>query len=230
MSAADCVAFSPSAGIRSRRNKARCWAPVLSQAPVGRRLRVDPLYRRDAGERAAAAPRGDFELEPGMSFGVPGRVAGGLADDGAAVHMLPVRPGVMPADGLAVRQQRRDRLTERPGELAVRACLALVDLRAFGMQGEHDGFAGAAMAWGGASRRAHTFDRRCPQQKQGERNIPSKRHHNSLVLAPKYHQPETYVPYAAIAFSRFSATLSRKPVVDSQRWSAPTSSARSLVM
>src|SRR5439155_15793453 len=36
--------------------------------------------------------------------------------------------------------------------------------------------------------------------------------------------------YAASAFSRFSATLSRKPVVDSQRWSAPTRSARSLVM
>src|SRR6185312_9195876 len=34
----------------------------------------------------------------------------------------------------------------------------------------------------------------------------------------------------AIALTRLSATLSRKPVVDSQRWSAPTSSARSLVM
>jgi hypothetical protein len=29
---------------------------------------------------------------------------------------------------------------------------------------------------------------------------------------------------------RFSATLSRKPVVESQRWSAPTRSARSLVI
>ena len=35
---------------------------------------------------------------------------------------------------------------------------------------------------------------------------------------------------AAIALVRFSATLSRKPVVESQRWSAPTRSARSLVM
>src|SRR5204862_7086413 len=34
----------------------------------------------------------------------------------------------------------------------------------------------------------------------------------------------------AIALVRFAATLSRKPVVDSQRWSAPTSSARSLVI
>ena len=34
----------------------------------------------------------------------------------------------------------------------------------------------------------------------------------------------------AIAFARLSDTLSRKPVVDSQRWSAPTRSARSLVM
>src|SRR6476661_1280579 len=36
--------------------------------------------------------------------------------------------------------------------------------------------------------------------------------------------------YAAIALARLSETLSRKPVVDSQRWSAPTKSARSLVM
>ena len=36
--------------------------------------------------------------------------------------------------------------------------------------------------------------------------------------------------YAAIAFTRLSATLSRKPVVESHRWSAPTRSARSLVM
>src|SRR6185295_6974767 len=34
----------------------------------------------------------------------------------------------------------------------------------------------------------------------------------------------------AIALARLSETLSRKPVVDSQRWSAPTRSARSLVM
>jgi len=33
--------------------------------------------------------------------------------------------------------------------------------------------------------------------------------------------------YAAIALARLSETLSRKPVVDSQRWSAPTRSARS---
>ena len=35
---------------------------------------------------------------------------------------------------------------------------------------------------------------------------------------------------AAIAFCRFSSILSRKPVVDSQGWSGPISSARSLVM
>jgi len=32
------------------------------------------------------------------------------------------------------------------------------------------------------------------------------------------------------AFLRFSSTLSRKPVVDSHFWSAPTSSAKSLVI
>ncbi|BCH25568.1 hypothetical protein MesoLjLb_53530 [Mesorhizobium sp. L-8-3] len=35
---------------------------------------------------------------------------------------------------------------------------------------------------------------------------------------------------AAIAFCRFSSILSRKPVVDSQGWSAPIRRARSLVM
>src|SRR3981081_4693703 len=39
-----------------------------------------------------------------------------------------------------------------------------------------------------------------------------------------------WAAYAVIALVRFSATLSRKPVVDNQRWSAPTKSARSLVM
>src|SRR4051812_16339491 len=36
--------------------------------------------------------------------------------------------------------------------------------------------------------------------------------------------------YAAIVLVRLSETLSRNPVVESQRWSAPTRSARSLVM
>src|SRR6202035_5180001 len=61
------------------------------------------------------------------------------------------------------------------------------------------------------------FGRRCARERarqhhQGQRGRPDQRH-----------------PYAA-ALVRFSATLSRKPVVDSQRWSAPTKSARSLVM
>ena len=46
----------------------------------------------------------------------------------------------MAADGLAIQQQRRDRLAERPGELAVGAGLALIDLRAFGVQAGHECF------------------------------------------------------------------------------------------
>ena len=77
-----------------------------------------------------------------MSFGgCARRVAGNLADDRAAVHVLPVRPGVMPADGLAVEQERRDRLAERAGELAVGTGLALVHLRALGVEGRNCGFA-----------------------------------------------------------------------------------------
>ena len=81
-------------------------------------------------------------LSQGMSFARGARrVAGDLADDRAAVHVLPVRTGVVAADGLAVEQQRRDRLAERPGELAVGAGLALVHLRAFGVPGRDRGLA-----------------------------------------------------------------------------------------
>ena len=54
----------------------------------------------------------------------------------------------MPADGLAVGDQRRDRLAEGPGELAVGAGLAFVDLRALGMEREHRGFAGGGDGFG----------------------------------------------------------------------------------
>ncbi len=47
----------------------------------------------------------------------------------------------MAADNLVVRHQRRDRLPESPGQLAVVARLAFVDLRALGMHGEDDGLA-----------------------------------------------------------------------------------------
>ena len=56
--------------------------------------------------------------------------------------MLPVRPGIVPANRLALGQQRRDRLAEGPGGLAVGAGLALVDLRALGVDAEHDCLAG----------------------------------------------------------------------------------------
>jgi hypothetical protein len=52
------------------------------------------------------------------------------------------------SDGFAVEQQRRDRLAERPCELAVAAGLALVDPRAFGMKRDDRAFAGAAIAGG----------------------------------------------------------------------------------
>ena len=39
-------------------------------------------------------------------------------------------------------EQRRHRFAEGPGELAVGGCLAVIDLRAFGMDAEHDRLAG----------------------------------------------------------------------------------------
>src|SRR5262245_21740371 len=56
--------------------------------------------------------------------------------------MLPVGPGIVAADRLALTEQGRDRLAERPGELAVRGSLAFIDLGALGVDAEHDGLAG----------------------------------------------------------------------------------------
>ena len=105
--------------------------------------RIDPLHRGDTGEDAGAAPGGHGQLQPGdiVRRGAGG-VADRLADDGARVDVFPVRPRIVPADGLAVEQQRRDRLAECPGQLAVAGSLAFIDLRAFGVEREHDRFAG----------------------------------------------------------------------------------------
>src|SRR5262245_59904367 len=96
---------------------------------------VDALDGRRRRKDAAAAARRYFELEPGdVARGLAGRVGEHLAGDAAAVDVIPVRAGVVAADRLAVDEERRDRLAERPGELAVGAGLAVIDLRALGMQ------------------------------------------------------------------------------------------------
>src|SRR5262245_61863344 len=90
---------------------------------------VDPLHRGHARQRAAPALRGDFELEPrDVACALARRIGGGLGDHGAAVRVLPVRPGIVAPDGLAVEHEGGDRLAQRPCELAVGAGLALVDL------------------------------------------------------------------------------------------------------
>src|SRR5215510_5952811 len=95
-------------------------AGVIAGAGVDAASRVDPLHRRNAGERAAAAMRRHLELEPGNVAGRLTRDVGDcLADRGAAVGVLPGRPGIVAPDGLSIEQQRRDRLAEGPGELAV---------------------------------------------------------------------------------------------------------------
>src|SRR5271157_1276826 len=92
-------------------------------------LRVNPLHCRHARERAAATVRARCELEPGNVVGsLAGRIGCDLGGHRAAVDMLPVGAGVMAADRLAVKQQRRDRLAESPQQLAVLAGLTLVNL------------------------------------------------------------------------------------------------------
>src|SRR6202158_386516 len=94
-------------------------------------LCIDPLYGRDAGEDAAAAPGNYVELEPGDIAWCRARGAGGhFADHGAPVAMLPVWCGIVMAAGLTIDQQCRDRFAECPAWLAVRVSLAFVHLRA----------------------------------------------------------------------------------------------------
>ncbi len=146
-------------------------APALSQAPSSFPPAV--LIRCTvvtAAEDAAAAPGNHVKFEPGDIVRRRARgAAGNLADHGTAVAVLPGRSGIVTADGLAFGQQCRDRLAERPGQLAVGAGLAFVDLRAFGVHAEHDGFArrrnGAGKRWFGGGC-AH---QRTRQQQQGER-------------------------------------------------------------
>ena len=57
----------------------------------------------------------------------------------------------MPADGLAVGQQCRDWFAEGPGELAVGARLAFVDLSTLGVERGTIDSPGAAMASGSGS-------------------------------------------------------------------------------
>src|SRR5262249_30906247 len=64
-----------------------------------------------------------------------------LADDTAAVCMLPGWAQIMPADGFAVVDQGRDWLAELPGEFATLPRLAVIDLRSLRMHRQYDGFA-----------------------------------------------------------------------------------------
>jgi hypothetical protein len=136
--------LNPCAGTRNPRCKA-CYG---RRRPVARVVelpadRVDALYRRDVRKHAAAAPGNHIEFEPGDVFCRCARRAGdNLAHHRAAVAQLPGRARKMTADNLVVRNERCDRLPESPGQLAVRAGLAFVLLRAYGVRREHDGFAG----------------------------------------------------------------------------------------
>src|SRR5262249_37856030 len=83
-------------------------AGVVAAAGVDAAARVDPLHRRDAGERAVAAMRRYLELEPRDIAGrLPCDIGDRLADERAAVDVLPARPGKMAADAFAIEQQGR---------------------------------------------------------------------------------------------------------------------------
>ena len=101
----------------------------------------------------------------------PGALADHLAGDAAAVDVIPVGSGIVAADGLAVEDQRRDGFAESPGELAVRTGLALVELRADGMERDNPASPGAAIASGTSAEAppasSTACDKRCRDQRQG---------------------------------------------------------------
>src|ERR1019366_6843506 len=89
-------------GVRRALEAADLVAGAFELAALG----VDPLHRRDPRQDTAAAPGGHLELEPGdIIRGRARGIADGLADHGAAVAVLPVRPGIVPADRFAIDDQ-----------------------------------------------------------------------------------------------------------------------------
>ena len=106
-------------------------------------LGVDPLHGGDAVELARALVRVHLEFEPGdIVLGCARRVGDHFGGDAAAVKQLPARARAVLAHHLAVGGERRLRRDEGPGQLAVGAGLALVELQAHGMDREHRGFSG----------------------------------------------------------------------------------------
>jgi hypothetical protein len=91
-----------------------------TRAVGGAALGVEPLDRRDFGKPAVAAARRGLELqERNVLRGCAGRAPNDLGGDDAAVGKLPVRTGIVAADGLAALvKQRRDRFPELLGEPA----------------------------------------------------------------------------------------------------------------
>jgi hypothetical protein len=109
-------------------------AGLIARTGVDPALRVDLLHRCHARECPPASVRARSEFEPrNVVRPLAGHMRQYFGRHGAAVHVLPVRAGVMAADRLAVEQERRDRLAEYPGELAIAARLALINLGALRM-------------------------------------------------------------------------------------------------
>src|SRR5438874_177305 len=90
-------------------------------------LGVDALDGLHTRQQPAAALLGDLEFEPWQIVESRSRRGGHhLRPHGASVDVLPVRPGIMQADRLAIEDQRRNRLARLPHELAARIEFALV--------------------------------------------------------------------------------------------------------
>jgi hypothetical protein len=109
-------------------------AGLVARTGVDPALRVDLLSvvtpESVPRPRCAVARSLSHEMSSGL---LPGTCASTLAVTALPSMCSPVRAGVMAADRLAVEQERRDRLAEYPGELAIAARFALINLGALRM-------------------------------------------------------------------------------------------------
>ena len=153
--------------IRGVGRAAECAGLLAGTRAERRPCGVDPLAPSSADKRAGrrGAPI-TSSLSQGMSLAV---APGALPTTLAATRCRRRAPSSARHSGgrpSAVEQQRGDRLAERPGELAVAAGLALVDLRAFGMERD-----------GGDSRRGAAISPGHLRPRRAQDNAPA--HHAS---------------------------------------------------
>src|SRR5215510_8697220 len=116
--------------VRAVRHAEKCARGIANRVGAAA-MRIQTLDRRDSTEKSGSLSGSHIQSQKrNIVRGCAGRLRRNLGAYGTTIRHQPDRSRKMMADRLAVDHQSRDRLAELPGGLAVRVCLALVDLRA----------------------------------------------------------------------------------------------------